>query len=210
METYTNRRTEQHIVASVELDEGGWTRVETKEHSGFAFVPDVHMPVLAEGDVFLLETQQVSRVTGVQLMGVWLMRKSDQQLAAEHVEFVENMKREHRERLAKNREKWQAREDALPDWIKERITAFHESGGENFREEGWAYELVIAELAVMYRESNGEESPSISEFARLHGTSGHQHATARVLASTSLSVSLAGTSGALTPLGADPLYRERN
>ena len=207
-ENYTNRTSELETAIDVTVNEStGYVSVDMKG-SGFAFLPEIADPKLEAGDQFVLELRGGSQVTGVRLRGVWLMHKSDEQLEREFNAFVEKRKIDQRARWEKNRDKWQAREDALPAWVKPRFATFHEHGGEEFEIDGWEYELVVGELAAMYRESGGEDDATVMEYATLHGTSGNQHDFAKALAKAE-DASIAETIAALTPLGAHPFYEPK-
>jgi hypothetical protein len=85
-----------------------------------------------------------------------------------------------------NREDWERRTAALPDWIKPRLQTFVERGGQHFAIMGWGYELVVAELAALYAEHGvpaaDEPDPDpIRAYADGEGTTGKQHAFARAL-----------------------------
>lgn len=204
-ENYTDRHLKDLVVSELDVGKDGFVSVYCNG-VGFGYVADPEKPMLVIGDAFELETRGASQVTGIRLNGEWIMRKSDEDLAREHEAFRASWKEKQRRTLEANREAWTTRESVLPKWIKDRLDTFHERGGEVFELEGWGYELCIAELAVLYRESDGEESPSVKEYDALHGLSGHQHATARLLAKVAGDDSLAGTVAALRPLGAHPFY----
>jgi hypothetical protein len=207
-ENYTKRHSELETAAIVTVGDEGWVSVQCQSSSGFSFKPEVEQPQLEAGDQFVLELRGGSQVTGVRLRGVWLMHKSDEQLQREHDAFVEKRMIDQRARWVKHRDEWQRREDALPEWVKPRFATFHEHGGEEFEIDGWEYELVVGELAAIYRESGGEDNASIMEYANLHGTSGNQHDFAKALAKTE-DASVAETIAALTPLGAHPFYEAK-
>lgn len=177
--------------------------------TGFGLFPEMKGKVKA-GDVILMETVNFSHITGICLAdgGEWFFHKSDADLDREHEEFVAKMKREHEETLAANRDDWQRRTDALPDWIKERITHFQKTGGHNFEVDGWGYELCIAELAVLYLASEGADDDAVMAYSREHGTSGNQHDFAKALADGHRvhHMQMAGTVGGLTPITGDAYY----
>jgi len=219
--TYSDRRLQAQWVKEREHREGsdwyaitgtsGWTAGCSKE------VYDL----LPEGKAFILETRGFSHITGWIIDGRWYDRKSDQDLQREHEAFVASFERQNRERLEENRADWQRRQDALPDWIRQRIEGFHATGGEKFQTDGWGYELIIAELAVEYAalgevildkdvfEINEHESEAIKKISREEGTSGNQHSMALALAKAHLedpARSMVGTVSALSPLTGDPTY----
>lgn len=179
--------------------------------------------LMTVGKPVIIETQNYSTITGWIIDGKWYGRKSDQDLARDLAKFVEDSNARRRKLLDENRENWQAREDALPEWIKTRIDFFHERGGENFELDGWGYELIVCELAAMYyalgevildktmSEISEFESEEITTFAAEHGTSGNQHGYALTLAKTHMSDSvttLRGTVSALSPINGNAFYEK--
>ena len=206
MAEYTNRHIEEITADTVTYREDGWVEV-TADSTAFQFRP-TRTDIKLEPGPFHLETTRGSFVTGVGAWGTWIMHKSDEDLEREHEEFKEKRQADLRDRWSRHHAAWLVREEALPDWIKPRLATFHERGGKAFEIDGWEYELTIAELAAMYRESGGEDSPDIREYAKLHGTSGNQHGFAKALAAAPPEVTIGETIGALTPLGAHPFYAE--
>lgn len=134
---------------------------------------------LQPGDVFELETIGFSHITGLAVDGVWRFRMTDEDLAAEARKFAEDLHRRAVETLEVNKAKWWAIEEQLPDWIRARINRFRDAAGEKFLLEGWGYELVIAQLAVLY--ADGDEAGA-DELSREVGASGNQVGMARALA----------------------------
>ena len=203
--TYTYRQVESY---TVKANDG--TSITTATGTGFGIAPEIaaQLPV---GTDFVLETQNMSRVTGIFAHGRWVMRKSDQEIEREHEAWKEKWEQEKRDRLVTDCAKYEEEEAVLPDWIKYRLTHFHISGGEYFRLNGWGYELVIARLAVAYNESGGAESDEVNRIANEEGTSGNQHdvakALARIHAESDDPSALAGTVSALTPITGDPFYK---
>jgi hypothetical protein len=160
------------------------------------------------GSVIVQETRNLSLITGWRDASGWILHKSDAGLAREHEEMVEGFKRERRERLAKHRDEWQARTDALPDWLRDRIATFQERGGADFETDGWGYELVVAELAALYTPTDDfADNDAVMAVAREQGTSGNQHDMAKALARAHYKgMSLAGTVSALSPLTGNSFY----
>jgi len=213
--TYTNRRLQAQWVEKKEpgaiTGTSGWT----------AGAPEEVLNLLNEGDPYILETDHRTRITGWIITGVWYDRKTDEDLAEEHRQFVENMNRERREALEKNEAAWQAEEDALPEWARARLRTYHERGGDDFKLDGWSYELMVCQLAVEYaklgevimdkRVSEVSESEEIKRMAREYGTSGNQHGIALALAKAHLEQperTLADTPSALTPLTGRPFFEK--
>lgn len=162
------------------------------------------------GDRVVMETVNFSMITGVRPADSdqWFFRKTDDDLDREHREMMERFERERQERLAANRDEWQRRTDALPDWVRERIVSFQRSGGEKFEADGWGYELVIAELATLYTPDDGfADNDAVMDVARREGTSGNQHEFAKALAKAHhAGQGLGGTVSALSPITGDADY----
>lgn len=177
----------------------GWSRIAPPEVASH----------LEDGKMFYQETSRANEITGWFVDGQWLAHKSDEDLAEERRALLESFDRRNAEQLEKNRSDWQAREDQLPEWIKSRLTTFHETGGEYFELNGWGYELIVCELAALYRISNGEDTETIESYARLHGTTGNQHDCAKLLArikNGDAGFDAAHTVSALTPITGEPFY----
>lgn len=191
----------------------GWTAGCSKE------VYDL----LTDGKPYILETKNLSQITGWIIDGQWYDRKTEEELTAANEEWKANWEREKAEELEKNREEWQRRQDALPDWLRTRLETFHEKSGGKFAVEGWGYELCVAELAVMYTTIGPDildkdsfsvkDSDEISAYASAHGTSGNQHGMALALAKAHLQepeLDMAGTVSALSPLTGDAFYEGKD
>jgi hypothetical protein len=174
----------------------------------FGGCPVEHASALTVGTEAEVETVRFSTVTGIRVAGRWLYRKSDQDLMAEHEAMVDRNNRDRQAQLDRNREVWQARQDALPSWLRTRLEYFHERGGEHFRRDGWGYELVVCELAALYAASpDATETREIDEYALLNGTSGNQHDCAQALAQRFYRTGVAVEfPAALTPITGDPDY----
>lgn len=194
MATYTGRHIEFHVIESV--DARGISFVGS---TGTAGTPDLRA-LLKPGMEVGLETRNFSMITGWLINGRWYFRKTDADLEAEHAALMARWEQDKRDRLERNRAKWAAREAGLPDWIRCRLEHFRDTGGD-FDVEGWGYELVVAELAVLYADSAGEDTPEIETYGRREGTSGNQHDMAKALAHAHRDgIGLAGTVSALSPL----------
>jgi hypothetical protein len=180
MTNYT-RATETMTVETITVS-GDRATILTTARSGFSQPIAVHAGRLQPGTEFVLETTLGSTITGIQVDGEWIMRKTDEQLDDEHAEFVRSLRKREEDELAKNRDDWFAREDALPEWLRSRLRHFHHSGGANFALTGWGYELTVAELAALYAASDGADSDEVVAYARKNGTTGNQHDVARALA----------------------------
>lgn len=91
----------------------------------------------------------------------------------------------------------------------DRIEFFRDQAGERFESDGLEYELVVAELAVLYDASGLAESDAVNGYGREYGTSGNQHGIARLLAGARRNDpewSAAGSVSALSPITGEPFY----
>lgn len=173
---YTNRALE--ILTIKELGEGS---VISTGGSGFGLEKE-YLDQLTEGKTYLLECRNFNNIAGIVDLETseYLFRRTDEYFEEQHRKFVEDLAIERRAELEKKRNDWQSRQDALPSPFRERLEMFHERSGDQFRLEGWGYELVICELATMYAGNASEKE--IDEYAHREGTSGNQHGTAKFLA----------------------------
>lgn len=184
---YSDRTVE--VVEIAKVHDGGsvtWT-------NGWSFggIPSEHRHLLTVGAEFLSETIRLTQVTGMATMyrtssgepvvDEWLWHKTDADLDREHAEMVAGFKREREARWQANKRDWARREALLPLSLRRRLDRFRANGGHEFETDGWGYELVVCELAVLYAASGQAESVAIEEYAREHGTSGNQHGYARAL-----------------------------
>ncbi len=186
-------------------------------NSGRSFNPPTeHFHRFHVGLRVMVETVNFSMVTGMALVDAndqpaeWLWLKTSEELDREHEEMVAGFKRDRLARLEANREAWARREAALPHPLRRRLERFRQNGGDDFDSEGWGYELVVCELAVLYHETGGEDSERVMAFARAQGTSGNQHdyakALAPLLADEDRADDIANSVSALAPLTGDADY----
>lgn len=169
----------------------GWTAGASEEVTA----------LLNVGDPYILETKGFNTISGWLIDGKWYARKSDQDLEREHLAFIESSRRRWQEYADAHREEWREREAKLPEWIAQRIRAFHDNPEFESEPMGWGYELIVCELAVMYA-AIGEDildkdafsvidTDEIKQFAADNGTSGTQHGFALGLAKQHLQASRA-------------------
>ena len=206
MGAFTRRHEEETTVRKV--SDGGWVTGE----NGWGFFPlPEHLARFEPGVAYVLETRNLSVVTGCRIDGEWLWRRSDEWLDDDHRVTVARHNAEKAERLRDQREDWEAREAKLPAWLRSRIEFFRHRARERFELDGWAYELTVAELAVLYDESGLAESAAVNAYVREHGASGNQHEIARLLASARRNDpewSAAGSVSALSQIAGEPFYEE--
>lgn len=160
-------------------DTGDAYEILTTDSTGFVRSKTDFGPALEPGERFELETIGFSTITGLRVDGRWRFRLTDDQLAADARKLTESIHRSNVEILERNRKKWWAIEQDLPDWIRTRITHFRDAAGEKFLVEGWGYELCIAQLAVAYAEGTYEDGDRL---AGELGATGNQVGMAKGLA----------------------------
>lgn len=154
----------------------GWT----------AGAPAEVLALLEVGDPYILETIALSQITGWIINGRWYNHKSDQDLQRDHEAWKRETEEKQAAFVAENREDWERREAALPDWAGARLRHVRENNPDlETQLMGWGYELIATELAVLYAAMGDEilgksafdidDSPEITAFANANGTSGFQH-----------------------------------
>ena len=201
-------------VVTIEKIDG---RTITADQGWSYSVPAEHIGRLAVGMRLTVETVLGSQVTGMAVVddndhfADWLWLKTSAQLDREHDEKMEQQDRKWQEYLDANREDWQTREAALPSALRRRLERFRQNGGDGFDRDGWGYELIICELAVLYEGSDGEDSEEVMAYANENGTSGNQHGYAKMLArhltdDPADQDAIANSVSALTPLTGDTDY----
>ena len=204
-ETYSNRYVGLYTVAQINgtavTSEDGWT----------AGAPLELAEMLSVGDHYILETLggPFGQICGWQFNGVWYGRRSDEQIEEDLLKLKTEVIKRHEQVLADNHEDYERREALLPEWVAVRMRSFHERGGKIFEFQGWGYELMICELAVLYdkQEKLNRDSEEISAYSNKHGTSGNQHEFAKSLVARHRNgQSLADTIAGLAPLTGDPFY----
>lgn len=207
-ETYTNRRTDTFTVKALQLGKEA-VAISTTDATGFIIPLTEDTRQICVHGTYLLELKDFNDVGGILTMdGRYLMRRSDQYFARKREQHRAEAARRRRELLDANRDDWQAREDALPSWIRARLERFHNAGGEYFALEGWGYELTICELAVIYERNGLVDDDEVSRFAALHATSGNQHDCALALARNKERA--ASFPAGMSPLSGDPDYSAGN
>lgn len=185
----------------------------TITYDGWTFGPPAeHMSRFHEGQQIVVETIGFSMVTGIALTDpmAWLWLKTSEQLDREHDEMLAGFRKRRLEQLEEHREDWTRREAALPSPLRRRLERYRANGGDDFDADGWGYELIVCELAVLYAASNGHDSTEVNEFASREGTSGNQHDYARALAPLlkleDRHDDIANSVSALTPISGDHDY----
>jgi hypothetical protein len=223
--SYSNRREEEIVVKtarSYTIDGEAMMEITTTKGSGFAYLVQGGMESIVDGETLILETRGASAITGLRYPGEdWFFHRSDEELETAYREMAASFRRRNEELLKESREDWAAREAALPDDLRARLEFFRERGGYEFEVEGWGYELTVCELAALYRQAGVDDEGAIIEslevdaYAGLHGTTGNQHAVAKLIVEASNPLrpdrmEPKEIPGALTPLGVARDYGPRN
>lgn len=167
---------------------------------------------VAVGERYIVESVLGSTPSGVYRC-TWY--KTDAELDADHQAMVAKFDADRQASLERHREEWAAREAALPAPLRARLENFR-ARGHNFDANGWGYELVVAELAVLYAQQDAaaddavplEDTEEIMAYADREGTSGNQHDFAKALARALVRNPevLGETVSALSPLGTGAYY----
>lgn len=204
--TYTNRTTHDLVVGSITRYDNG-TAAVTPTDGVSAQAPADVAPQLTEGSAYTLETQG-TLITGWQIGGNWITRMSDDDILALRAGWNAAIQAQQQADLDANSTAWQAREDALPDWIKPRLAYFHQSGGDDFRLTGWEYELTVAELAVAYfNDGRVWNGPATSAYLDKQAVTGNQRSFAQSMADVHHDgTPLDGTLSAMHPITGQRQY----
>jgi hypothetical protein len=192
MSTFSHR--DGKVVQIAKIDGGTVTWSDGWSTAAFADIIDQ----LDTHTEYLLETRNFSLILGLAVVGRpsynpssgfitygvvrWLSRKSDEDLEREHEEMTTRFAREREAQWAEHHDDWARREQALPSPLRRRLDRFRANGGHEFEVNGWGYELIASELAVLYAASGGKDDEAVEAFARAQGTSGNQHDFAKLLA----------------------------
>jgi hypothetical protein len=203
-ETFEGRREQSIVVKHYEFGKN----LDTTDGWGWTPPEVVGMETIVAGDTLTVEMKG-SRITGVKAPGEdWIYHDSDQTLAQQMENFKALRRQSLEEQLREHQVEWYEREQALPEDLQDRIKFFRQNGGLEFDIDGWSYELIVCELVVLYREADRNEngtpidSEAVNEYARLHGTTGHQHETAKMMVIAQDAMTSVDFPAALRPLGA--------
>lgn len=216
-ETYSDRHLVVETVARV--DDGA---VHFKDSWSFG-PPAEHLPKIEVGREYLFECRGFNNVSGLAtlfydhlgrpVVDEWLWHRSDADLDAERAKWLEDLTRSREKEWERNRADWAAREAALPLSVRRRLDRFRANGGHGFETDGWGYELVCCELAVLYAASGQEDSAEVMAYAGEHGTSGNQHDYAKMVSrhltdDPADEDAVANSVSALSPITGDADYSE--
>src|SRR5687768_810655 len=138
--TYTGYRS-QRLTRIEEVKDGGRTVVfDGGTHYGG--VPEEHRDKMKEGLEVVFETRGGSIVLGLAIVDgsdQWLWRKSDQEIEADHQEYIRRSEERQLKVLELKRADMVAREAMLPEPFRKRLERFRANGGERFHMSGWHY-----------------------------------------------------------------------
>lgn len=220
---YTDRHLEAQWVQLLNPSSDGNGGSVTGSTGWTAHAPAEVFDRLTVGSPYAIEVRGATLITGWLIDGTWFHRKTDEDLRLDHERYVADSRARRQAELDSTRDDLQARENALPDWIRARLDTFHREGAEDFERDGWSYELAVCELAVLYADLGPAiaqhdsctirdiESPAITEYAHANGTTGNMHGMALALAKRHVALpeeTMAGTPSALTPLTGSPFYAQ--
>lgn len=182
--TYTGRHIEEMTIKSLDNN-----IVMTVEGSGFS-LPEEQAKLLSVGGYYALELQRGSTIAGVGTYRNgdvdWLFRHDDHTLWSQWKKQVDEAKAKQRVFVDENYSDWIDRLDKLPSPLREELTEEIQKEDFVYGYMGFGYCLVIAELAVLYKNSDGEDSDEVNEYASKEGTSGYQHSMAKAIAKQKL------------------------
>lgn len=193
------RRTEDCTVKSV-TDHADSVQIATDSWGFVRSKSDLGRELRA-GDTFVLETVNISMITGMQMAGVWLFHLTDEDLAQQAREQSAAFERQLSEELDRNHRKYAKWEAELPGWLRARIERFHAAAGDKFKREGWGYELVICRLAELLEQ--GRE-PDADALASELGATGNQWGCAKAIAEGRKGI-LGDTVAVTLPAGLAPI-----
>jgi len=179
---YTERETELITIKAVTRWADEHNIVEVHSDQGKTFMlPLAYYERIEQGGVVLVETRH-GYVSGWRVDGEWIKRYTDQELDDQIQTRIAEAKEAAEKHLAEHRADWRSREAALPTFIRERIEFFREVVGHNFDLTGWEYELVVAELCLLYMRSKGDDAPVVDKYCAKHDVDENQRQVAKMLA----------------------------
>jgi len=181
---YTGRYIREMMIKSLDNN-----TVRTMDNSGFS-LPEEHANLLRVGGFYALELHRGSTIAGIGTYRNgkvdWLFRHDDHTLWVKWKEVVDAERAKHVAYVDENFDDWIERLDKLPSPLKEELTKEIQDKEFVYGFMGFGYCLVIAELAVLYKASDGVDSDEVNAFAGKHGTSGMQHGMAQAIANQKL------------------------
>ncbi len=114
-----------------------WSFSLSKEYK---IVPEV-------GDIARVYIKNGSTVRGLDLNGIFVFYKTDEQLEQEHEIWCENYEKEKKERFEKEKSQLDQDYESLPDVFKKRIDKFRKNNPK-FRADYEAYEMFCCKEAI--------------------------------------------------------------
>jgi predicted secreted acid phosphatase len=139
------RYSEEYIIKSVsELDDC----YDIRADKGNCFIIKKKYNVIPKiGDNVVLHTKNFSLIRGIELNGVSLFYKTDQDLEEDHKKFVKKLNDEKIEKFKKNRSILNEKYNNLPSIFKTRINKFRKNNP-YFRVEFEQAEMFVIEQAI--------------------------------------------------------------
>jgi len=178
---YTERKTELITIKAVTRWADQHNIVEVHSDQGKTYMlPLSYYERIEQGGVVLVETRN-GLVSGWRVDGEWIKRYTDQELDDQIQVRIREAREAAYKHLEENKANWRSREAALPQFMRERIEFFREVAGHNFELTGWEYELVVAELCLLYMRSKGEDTPAVDKYCEKHDVDDNQRHIAQLL-----------------------------
>lgn len=181
---YTDRKLE---AVTIKFNEG---RSIVSERGWGCSVTEEIAALLPVGKTAIQESRN-GRISGWVIDGKWYDRQSDQDLDRFNQKLKEKITDDYRAYYENNKDRWEAEEAVLPDWLRDVIEESRKADPEfDTAPLGWGYVLTIARLAELYYDMGeiildkdvfsvrSHEPELISKIAREEGTSGNQHSVA--------------------------------
>lgn len=179
---YTERWIELITIKAVTRWADEHNIVEVHSDQGKTFMlPLAYYERIEQGGVVLVETRH-GYVSGWRVDGEWIKRYTDQELDDQIQTRINEARETAEKHYEENRADWRSREAQLPTFIRERIEFFREVAGHNFELVGLEYELVVAELCLLYMRSGGDDTPAVDKYCAKHDVDDNQRQVAKMLA----------------------------
>jgi hypothetical protein len=127
-------------------DSKDWYSISTTDSTGFG-IKKKYGVVPKQGDIVTLYTKNFSTIRGIDLNGIRIFYKTDEELEQDRIEWLENHEREKQEKFKKNKVKMDKQYNNLPNAFKQRIDRFR-ANNPRFRIDYESYELFCCEQAI--------------------------------------------------------------
>lgn len=137
-------------IKNVSKWDGGWYSITLENGWGFGLDPKYnYIPKI--GDIIKLHTINVTTIRGLDVNGINIYYKSDEQLEIERTEWLDNHEKEKQQRFLDHKEKMDEDYNSLPDVFKKRIDKFR-NNNPRFRIDYEEYEVFCCKEAIKIAE----------------------------------------------------------